>query len=149
MKAYLTRRYRLSASHRLHSPVFTPEENQAVYGKCNHPHGHGHNYAIEVTIGGPVDPVTGMVVDLAELDDFVGREIVERFDQSNLNLAPEFEKQVPTTENLSKTIFDLVSAHFADRGNAFLSQIRIEETASNSVSYAGKEQHDPYSNSHQ
>lgn len=139
MKAYLSRRYHLSASHRLHSPALTLEQNQTVYGKCNHPHGHGHNYVVEVTLGGPVDPVTGMVVNLADLDGFVGREIVERFDQSNLNLAPEFEAQVPTTENLAREIFNRISSHFPGPGGAHLKQVRIEETANNSVSYAGKE----------
>lgn len=138
MKAHLSRRYHLSASHRLHSPAFSAEQNQVVYGKCNHPHGHGHNYVVEVTVGGPVDPVTGMVVDLAELDGFVGREVVERFGESNLNTAPEFVDQVPTTENLSQVIFNLISAHFSGREGAHLERIRIEETANNSVSYAGK-----------
>ena len=78
---YLTRRYRFSASHRLHSPRLSEEENQRVFGKCNNPGGHGHNYVLEVTVNGKPDPKTGMVVDLAQLDRFVGRfpaELLER-----------------------------------------------------------------------
>src|SRR5260370_2396380 len=83
MKAYLTKRYWFSASHRLHSESMTDRENQAVYGKCNNPHGHGHNYALEVTVAGPVDPKTGMVCNLADLDDFVNSKILERFGHEN------------------------------------------------------------------
>src|SRR5271154_2107736 len=100
MKAYLTRRYMFSASHRLHSDVMTAEENRATYGKCNNPYGHGHNYALEVTVSGLVDERTGMVCNLVDLDSFVQREILERFDQQNLNTLPDFAAAVPTTENL-------------------------------------------------
>ena len=85
MRAYLGRRYRFSASHRLHSDAFTDAENQAIYGKCNNPYGHGHNYTIEVVVGGNVDPATGMVCDLVELDSCVQNEILDRFDHTNLN----------------------------------------------------------------
>src|SRR5438876_1054252 len=85
MKAYLTRRYWFSASHRLHCDSMSPEENRSVYGKCNNPHGHGHNYALEVTVCGPVDPGTGMICNLADLDSFVNEKIVERFGHENLN----------------------------------------------------------------
>ena len=94
---HLTRRYMISASHRLHSDEMSERENADVYGKCNNPYGHGHNYMIEVTVSGPVDDQTGMVCDLVDLDDFVRSEVVERFDHQNLNLLPEFAKQVPTT----------------------------------------------------
>src|SRR5277367_1476640 len=100
MRAYLSRRYRLSASHRLNTAAFTDEQNRAVYGKCNNPHGHGHNYVIEVTVGGPVDAQTGMVCDMVDLDSCVRKEVVERFDHTNLNLDPLFQHQVPSTENL-------------------------------------------------
>lgn len=75
MKAHLTRRYIFSASHRLHRDSLTPEENLAVYGKCNNPHGHGHNYALEVTVSGQVDPQTGMICNLVDLDEAVRREV--------------------------------------------------------------------------
>ena len=77
-RAYLSRRYHLSASHRLHSDAFTRAENQAAYGKCNNPHGHGHNYTIEVTVAGPVDETTGMVCDLGELDAFAQTNLLAR-----------------------------------------------------------------------
>src|SRR6185295_10149961 len=101
MKAYLTRRYMFSASHRLHNGAMSDQENIATYGKCNNPYGHGHNYALEVTVSGPVDPHTGMVCNLIDLDSSVQREILDRFDLSNLNSLPEFADPVPTTENLS------------------------------------------------
>ena len=79
-RAYLTRRYRLSASHRLHSGAYSEEENRTVYGKCNNPYGHGHNYVVELTLGGPVNATTGMVCDLGELDKFAQVHLLERFD---------------------------------------------------------------------
>src|ERR1051326_5939593 len=104
MKAHLTRRYIFSASHRLHCSDLSEERNRAVYGKCNNPHGHGHNYAPEVTVSGQVDAKTGMVCNLVELDDAVHREVLNRFDHVNLNLSEEFANLVPTTENLSAAI---------------------------------------------
>jgi len=134
MKVHLTRRYIFSASHRLHCDELTEEENRAVYGKCNNPHGHGHNYALEVTVSGQVDDRTGMVCNLAELDATVSREILERFDHVNLNLRPEFAAQVPTTEHLSERIFDILKQSF---NSAHLEQVRLEETAMNSFEYCG------------
>jgi 6-pyruvoyltetrahydropterin/6-carboxytetrahydropterin synthase len=84
-------RYLLSASHRLHSDALSAEENRAAYGKCNNPHGHGHNYVVEVLVGGEVDPETGMVVNLAALDEVVRKNVIERFDHANLNLDPCFK----------------------------------------------------------
>ncbi|MGB7642525.1 MAG: 6-carboxytetrahydropterin synthase, partial [Terriglobales bacterium] len=112
MKAYLTRRYMISASHRLHSDEMSEAENQATYGKCNNPYGHGHNYNIEVTVSGPVDDQTGMVCNLVDLDGFVGREILERFDHQNLNLLPDFAEAVPTTENLCIAIYEIMKRGF-------------------------------------
>ncbi len=88
MKAYFGRRYMLSASHRLHSEALSAEENQAAYGKCNNPHGHGHNYVVEVLVGGEVNPETGMVVNMAVLDEAMRGKVMERFDHANLNLDP-------------------------------------------------------------
>src|ERR1051325_9693568 len=98
MKAHLTRRYRFSASHRLHCDAMTADENRKIYGKCNNPHGHGHNYAVEVTVSGPIDG-QGMICDLGELDGFVEKNIIEPFGHSNLNHQPQFAERVPTTEN--------------------------------------------------
>lgn len=135
MKAHLTRRYMFSASHRLQSDQMSAEENRATYGKCNNPHGHGHNYALEVTISGQVDQSTGMVCNLADLDDFVHREIIEKFDVQDLNLAPEFAHTVPTTENLCVAIYDILQRGF---GLAHLERVRIEETMMNSFEYSGE-----------
>jgi 6-pyruvoyltetrahydropterin/6-carboxytetrahydropterin synthase len=134
MKAHLTRRYRISASHRLHSDSMSAEENRDTYGKCNNPHGHGHNYHVEVTVSGQVDERTGMVCNLADLDGFVRQEVVERFDLQNLNLMPEFASLVPTTENLSMVIYDILQRGFR---LAHLERVRIEETMMNSFEYAG------------
>src|SRR5436305_799688 len=100
MKAHLTRRYLFSASHRLDSPEMSAEENSATYGKCNNPHGHGHNYSLEVTVSGQVDQSTGMVCNMVDLDSFVRSEILSRYDLENLNMLQEFSRAVPTTENL-------------------------------------------------
>src|SRR4051812_40407116 len=98
MKAHLTRRYHFAASHRLHLDNATEAENKAIYGKCNNPYGHGHNYTVEVTLSGQVSQSTGMVCDLAELDTFSREQVLERFDHTNLNHLTEFADEVPTTE---------------------------------------------------
>lgn len=133
MKAYLTRRYLFSASHRLHNPELSDADNRATYGKCNNPHGHGHNYALEVTVGGQVNAKTGMICDLVRLDEFVQREVLEPFGHEHLNALPQFATEVPTTENLSTELFRILS-HFSD---AKLEKIRLEETMLNSFEYAG------------
>ena len=115
MKAYFGRRYMLSASHRLHTQALTAEENRAVYGKCNNVHGHGHNYVVEVLVGGAVDAETGMVVDLVALDEAVRERVMNRFDHANLNLDPLFADRVPTTENLCRAIFALLQGCVARR----------------------------------
>jgi 6-pyruvoyltetrahydropterin/6-carboxytetrahydropterin synthase len=134
MKAYLTRRYLFSASHRLHSQIMSAAENAATYGKCNNPYGHGHNYVLEVTVSGPVDERTGMVCNLADLDGFVHPEILDRFDHQNLNMLPEFANSVPTTENLCIAIYDILQRGFRF---AHLEKVRFEETMMNSFEYAG------------
>ncbi len=90
MKAYLTRRYLFSASHRLHSDKLSGQQNSATYGKCNNPHGHGHNYSLQVTVSGQVDPETGMVCNLADLDDAVERTVLQRFDHRESQHAGRF-----------------------------------------------------------
>lgn len=133
MKAYLTRRYWFSASHRLHSDEMSDAENRTTYGKCNNPYGHGHNYALEVTVSGQVDERTGMICDLVELDEYVGGRVLERFAHSNLNILDDFRGVVPTTENLCTAAYRLLEG-FA---KAKLEQVRIEETMLNSFAYAG------------
>ncbi len=134
MKAHLTRRYRFSASHRLHSDAMSAEENRSTYGKCNNPYGHGHNYALEVTVSGPVADATGMVCNLADLDGFVQREVLERYEHVNLNMRPEFRRRVPTTENLCTEIYEILRRGFTQ---AHLEKVRMEETMLNSFEYAG------------
>lgn len=128
MKAYFGRRYMLSASHRLHADALSFEQNRAAYGKCNNPHGHGHNYVIEVLIGGAVAPDTGMVINLVDVDAVVQKQVLDRFDHANLNLDPLFVVTVPTTENLCSAVFRLLK----DRLPAgALEYVRVEETENN------------------
>jgi len=134
MKAYLTRRYMISASHRLQTGALSVEQNRATYGKCNNPHGHGHNYAVEVTVSGQVSSDTGMVCNLVDLDNAVRRSVIERFDHQNLNTLSEFSDRVPTTENLAAVIYDILKRSFTA---AHLEKVRIEETLMNSFEYAG------------
>jgi 6-pyruvoyltetrahydropterin/6-carboxytetrahydropterin synthase len=128
MKAYFGRRYMLSASHRLHAEGLSAEENRAAYGKCNNPRGHGHNYVVEVLAAGPVDANTGMVIDLAALDEVVRTRVLARFDHTNLNLDPLFRNRVPTTENLCKAVFGLLRTSLPV---AELEYVRVEETENN------------------
>jgi 6-pyruvoyltetrahydropterin/6-carboxytetrahydropterin synthase len=133
MQAYLSRRYRFSASHRLHSDHMSDAENRATYGKCNNPHGHGHNYVLEVTLAGQIDK-NGMVCNLADLDECVHRQVVTKFDLENLNMREEFAQSVPTTENLCTVIFDLLNEDILKRKftHAHLERVRLEETMMNS-----------------
>ena len=135
MRAYFGRRYMLSASHRLHSEALSAEENRTAYRKCNNPHGHGHNYVVEVLVGGAVSRETGMVVNMAALDETVRSKVMDRFDHANLNLDPEFAKQVPTTENLCRTVFRLLKDALPAGG---LERVRVEETENNFFEYCGE-----------
>jgi 6-pyruvoyltetrahydropterin/6-carboxytetrahydropterin synthase len=131
----LTRRYKFSASHRLHSPRFSEAENLRLYGKCSNPRGHGHNYILEVTVTGPVDPTTGMIANLGELDPFVDREVIEAFDYKYLNEEVAiFRQTVPTTENVCREIYRRLKTFPAAR----LERVRIEETSKNSFEFDGK-----------
>jgi 6-pyruvoyltetrahydropterin/6-carboxytetrahydropterin synthase len=134
MKAYLTRRYMFSASHRLHNDALSAEENLATYGKCNNRFGHGHNYAVEVTVSAQLDQSTGMVCNLSDLDGFVRREILDRFDIENLNMLPEFASTIPTTESLCMVLYEILQRGFT---HAHLEKVRIQETLMNSFEYAG------------
>lgn len=135
MSAYFGRRYSMSSSHRLHSDKLSAEQNRVAYGKCNNPHGHGHNYIIEVLAGGAVDPETGMVVNLAVMDEAVRTRILDRFDHANLNLDPMFTRDVPTTENLCKIVYKLLEGSLAP---ARLVHVRVEETENNFFEYFGE-----------
>lgn len=133
MKAHLSRRYHFSASHRLHTETYGIAQNQAVYGKCNNPYGHGHNYTVQVTFSGQVDPATGMVCNLAELDAFAQTNLLARFDHTNLNTLDCFANKVSTTENLNIEIHRIFQSFTA----AHLERVHIEETSNNSFDYAG------------
>ncbi len=134
MKIALTRRYSFAASHRLHSARLSEEENWRIYGKCNNPYGHGHNYVVEVTVSGPVDPATGMIANLTDLDAFVQREVLDVFDHKYLNEEiPAFFERVPTSENLCIEIYHRLGAF----PRARLERVRLEETSLNTFEYAG------------
>ena len=136
LKIELGRRYRFSASHRLHSSKLSEEENRRVYGKCNNPHGHGHNYVVEVSVSGTVNPATGMIANLGDLDPFVQREVIEAFDYKYLNEdVPEFQATVPTTENVCREIYRRLTTFSAAR----IERVRIEETSKNSFEYTGEQ----------
>jgi 6-pyruvoyltetrahydropterin/6-carboxytetrahydropterin synthase len=134
MKVYLSRRYHFSASHRLHTEAYDVERNREVYGKCNNPHGHGHNYTVAVTFSGEVDPVTGMVCNLADLDAFARTNLLDRFDHTNLNTLECFQESVSTTENLSIEVHRI----FQQFSLAHLEQVHVEETSNNSFDFAGE-----------
>jgi 6-pyruvoyltetrahydropterin/6-carboxytetrahydropterin synthase len=133
MKAHLNRRYHFSASHRLHTEAYDAAKNRAVFGKCNNPYGHGHNYTVQVTMSGPVDPATGMVCNLAELDSFAQTNLLARFDHMNLNTMNCFANTVSTAENLSIEIYRIFQRFSA----AHLERVHVEETSNNSFDYAG------------
>jgi 6-pyruvoyltetrahydropterin/6-carboxytetrahydropterin synthase len=132
VKLSLTRRYAFAASHRLHSPRLSEAENWRVYGKCNNPYGHGHNYFLEVSVTGPMDPATGMVAELDALDQFVGRQVLDAFDHSYLNEeVAAFREHVPTTENVCREIYRRLQPFPGAR----LERVRVEETSLNSFEY--------------
>ncbi|HTU35633.1 MAG TPA: 6-carboxytetrahydropterin synthase [Candidatus Acidoferrum sp.] len=135
MKASLGRRYTFAASHRLHNAKWSAEENRQLYGKCNSPYGHGHNYVLEIAFTGPVAPETGMIANLGDLDPFVQREVIEPFDHKYLNeQIPAFRDVVPTTENLAREIFRRLETF----PGAKLERVRIQETSNNSFEYCGE-----------
>jgi 6-pyruvoyltetrahydropterin/6-carboxytetrahydropterin synthase len=130
----LGRRYHFAASHRLHTTKLSEEENNRVFGKCNNPYGHGHNYTLEVRFSGPVDPATGMIANLADLDAFVNERVIEPFDHRSLqDEVPAFRHAVPTTENLCVEIFQRLKTLPV----ATLEAVRVEETSNNSFEYEG------------
>ena len=132
-RVHLSRRYHFAASHRLHVDALSPERNREIFGKCNNPFGHGHNYIVEVTLSGPVDAVNGMVTNLSDLDSFAQREMLELFDHANLNTLEPFLDLVPTTENVCIELWRIFAAY----PHANLERIRVEETGNNSFEYFG------------
>jgi 6-pyruvoyltetrahydropterin/6-carboxytetrahydropterin synthase len=123
----ITRKIEFAASHRYHNPAFSEEENRRVFGKCNNPHGHGHNYTLEVTVAGEPDPVTGMVLDLKELKDLLEREVMRRMDHRHLNFeVPELAGKIPTCENVARVIWELLEPKITQ---GRLHRIRLHESA--------------------
>jgi 6-pyruvoyltetrahydropterin/6-carboxytetrahydropterin synthase len=131
----VTRRYKFAASHRLHSGQFSDSENRALYGKCNNPHGHGHDYFLEVRVSGPLHPVSGQVINMAVLDRLVAERVLHDFNHKYMNAdVREFQALVPTSENILRVIEERLAAHWR---SAFpgewprLEAIRLQETRRN------------------
>lgn len=131
----ITRRYRFSASHRLHSPQLSAAENARLYGKCNNPFGHGHDYTLEVSVSGEIDRDTGVIVPVPRLDRLVEREILDRFAFRNINDLPEFADLVASTENIALVVARILqlnwNAYLGD-ARAQFRRIHIQETPRNS-----------------
>ena len=131
----LTRRYKFASSHRMHSPQLSDEENREVYGKCNNPYGHGHDYVLEVTVHGPVNETTGRVASVAMLDAYVRDNVLHLFDHRDMNRdIPAFADKVPTAENIAAVIGGILSSGWnAAFPGTELKRVRIEETRRNFI----------------
>ena len=130
----VTRRVHFNAAHRLHNPAMSDAENALVFGPCNNPNYHGHNYELDVSVVGDIDPWTGYVADLGEVKRIVEERVVARLDHRNLNLdVPEFKSLNPTTENLVVVIWKLLDGHLPGR----LSKLKLWETPRNYAEYSG------------
>jgi len=131
----LTRRYRFCASHRLHSPALSEDQNRDVYGKCNNPFGHGHNYVLEVTVAGPVDEETGRLIDIRALNRLIEEKVIKAFNERNLNRdVPAFAETVPTTEHVALEIRSRLKDAWAQAfpdGETGLAGLRVHETKRN------------------
>jgi 6-pyruvoyltetrahydropterin/6-carboxytetrahydropterin synthase len=142
---YLTRRATFSASHYYWNPSWTAEKNEQVFGRCANRNGHGHNYTLEVTVAGGVDPITGFVVDLKWLKDVIEREVLAAWDHRHLNLeAPEFAATasaatIPTTENLAIAAWQRLNPAVKAAGGAHLSRVRVYETPEIFAEYRGEQ----------
>lgn len=134
---YLTRKAEFSASHHYHNPEFSAEENRRIFGKCNNPNGHGHNYTLEVTVKGEVDRKTGFVVDLKQLKDVMNREVIEALDHRYLNKeVPEFKDRIPTTENIAIAAWKRLEKKL---NVAKLHRVRVYETPELWADFYGEE----------
>lgn len=135
---YVTRKVEFSASHYYHSPKLSAEENQRLFGRLNNPHGHGHNYVLEVTVAGEPDPITGMVLDLKRLKEILQQEVMEVFDHKFINQqVPQLQGRVPTTENIARAIWQLLDGRITQ---GRLHHIRLYETPDLFVDYYGGRQ---------
>jgi 6-pyruvoyltetrahydropterin/6-carboxytetrahydropterin synthase len=133
---YLTRRVEFSASHYYHNPALSPDENRRIFGKCNNPHGHGHNYTLEVTVAGEIDPATGMVLNVKDLKKVLQSEVLEPMDHKFLNVeVPEFVSRIPTTENIAIQIWNRIAPKLTF---GRLHRVRLYETGDLYVDYLGE-----------
>ena len=133
---YITRKAHFSAAHRLHSDLLDDKQNEQLYGLCNNPYGHGHNYDLEITIKGEPDPVTGMVMDLKELKDIINEEVIDRMDHKHLNLDVDFMKGiVPTAENIAVVIWNRLKEKI-NKGELY--EVKVYETPRNIAIYRGE-----------
>jgi 6-pyruvoyltetrahydropterin/6-carboxytetrahydropterin synthase len=131
----VTRRLKFNAAHRVHNPAFSDERNRETFGKCNNPHGHGHNYVLDVSVSGEIDPETGYVMDLSRLNKLVEREVVNQVDHHNLNVdVPFMQGIIPTAENLIVAFWRILSPAVAP---ATLTRLVLWETDNNYVEYTG------------
>ena len=136
MKVTVSRRAHFNAAHRLHRPHWNPEKNEAIFGKCNNPHFHGHNYELIVSVTGEVNPETGYVVDVKILKDYIKTEVEDAFDHKNLNLeVPEFKQKNPTAENIAIVIYNKLKLVLDPKLDL---EVTLYETPRNFVSYSGK-----------
>lgn len=134
-KAFVTRRMTFSAGHRLHNDALSAEENRRLYGKCDNPNGHGHNFVVEVTVAGEVDPATGMVINLRDLKAVMAEIIEDGLDHKNLNVdVPAFKGVNPTAENIAVVLWGLLAGRLPAGA---LHEVRLLETENNFVSYRG------------
>ncbi|MDX2134059.1 MAG: 6-carboxytetrahydropterin synthase [Saprospiraceae bacterium] len=133
MKVAVIRKAHFNAAHRLHNPAWSDEQNKSVFGLCNNPHYHGHNYELEVKVSGSIDPESGMVVDLGWLAKLIREQVEDRFDHKNLNVeTAEFKHLNPTAENICVVIWNILRSHLPDRYDL---QVRLYETPRNFVDY--------------
>ena len=134
---FITRKFHFSSAHRVYNPALSDEENFKKYGKCSSPNGHGHNYEMDVTVTGEIDPELGYVMDLSVLKDLVDKEIIDKVDHRNLNLDVDFMKGVlPSTENVAVAFWNQIESKINSPKRKLYS-IRIRETQNNSVEYRG------------
>ena len=134
-EAFLTKTFEFSASHRYYRPEWSEAENLRVFGKCSYPNGHGHNYLLEVTVQGPVDPVTGMVMNLVDVKRVV-EDVLSEFDHKHLNEDMDyFRNRIPTAENLAVTLWDLIGGRLP--GEARLAGVRLHEDEDLYVEHSG------------
>jgi 6-pyruvoyltetrahydropterin/6-carboxytetrahydropterin synthase len=134
----LSQKFEFSATHRLHNPSLSDEENCETYGKCNNPHGHGHNYEVQVTLRGSPDQTTGVLVDVPAFERIVAETVIDRFDHKNLNVElPEFSRTglIPSVENIAMTIYRLLKPRF-DESEARLASVTVWETPKTWCEYA-------------